>query len=123
MIEGAVNARREAVVTLFLQGPAGQTREVDAVIDTGFTGNLTLPLTIVRELELPATPRVRTTLADGRRVRFRAYTVTVLWDGRPRQISALQVNTTPLVGMALLEWHNLNIDVERGGRVAIQAKA
>ena len=121
MIEGAVSARREAVVTLFLQGPAGQTREVDAVIDTGFTGNLTLPLTIVRELGLPATPRVRTTLADGRRVRFNAYTVTVLWDGRPRRINAIEVNNVPLVGMALLEWHNLNIDVQRGGRVAIQA--
>lgn len=31
-------------------------------------------------------------------------------------------DTTPLVGMRMLERHNLNIDVEDGGRVIIQAK-
>lgn len=30
--------------------------------------------------------------------------------------------TTPLVGMRMLDRHNLNIDVEDGGRVVIQAK-
>ena len=41
MIEGFVNANLEAVVTLHLQDQAGRTREVDAVIDTGFNGYLT----------------------------------------------------------------------------------
>ncbi len=52
MIEGFVNARLEAVVTVTLQGPAGQTQEVDAVIDTGFNGYLNLPMTMA-DLELP----------------------------------------------------------------------
>ena len=43
MIEGVVNANLEAVVTLSLQDPSGRTREVEAVVDTGFNGYLTLP--------------------------------------------------------------------------------
>ena len=43
MIEGVVNARLEAVLSLSLLGPAGQAREVDVVVDTGFNGYLTLP--------------------------------------------------------------------------------
>ncbi len=43
MIEGFVNANLEAVITIPLRGPTGQTREIDAVIDTGFNGYLTLP--------------------------------------------------------------------------------
>ena len=31
-------------------------------------------------------------------------------------------DTTPLVGMLLLDRHNLNIDIEDGGQVLIQAK-
>ncbi|MYA49505.1 MAG: hypothetical protein F4047_05615 [Caldilineaceae bacterium SB0670_bin_27] len=52
MIEGVVNAAYEAVITLPLQGPAGQTQEVEAVVDTGFNRFLTLPPEVVNELEL-----------------------------------------------------------------------
>ena len=47
MIEGFVNANREAIVPLSLRGPEGQTREVNAVIDTGYSGALTLPPALV----------------------------------------------------------------------------
>ena len=52
MIEGTVNAAYEAVVSLPLRGPAGQARDVNAVVDTGFTRFLTLPPTMVAELGL-----------------------------------------------------------------------
>ena len=53
MIEGVVNAAYEAVIRLSLRGPLGQAREIDAVIDTGFNGFLTLPPVLVAELGLP----------------------------------------------------------------------
>ena len=122
MIEGFVNASLEAVVPLSLRGPRGQTREVDAVRDTGYSGSLTLPPSLVAELELPYVLTSRATLADDTEVGFSVYLVTALWDSRPRHIEADAVGSTPLVGMSLLDDHNLSIQVRNGGRVVIQAE-
>ena len=122
MIEGTVNTAYEAVVSLPLRGPAGQARDVDAVVDTGFTRFLTLPQTMVAELGLGYRGVSRVILADGSETTLEVYGVTVLWDGQPRVVVAYASDTTPLVGMSLLHRHNLNVDVEDGGRVWIQAK-
>ena len=53
---------------------------------------------------------------------FGVHYITVLWDGKPRDIEADATGSTPLVGMLLLDGHNLNIEVESGGRVVIQAR-
>ena len=121
MIEGTVNASREAVITLALHGPTGRTRDVDVVIDTGYNDTLMLPPTVVTELGLPLIDSDDATLADGSNASFDVCEVAVLWDGRLFQTDALVANSVPLIGMALLEWHNLNIDVIPGGQVAIQA--
>ena len=50
---GAVNAAHEAVRTLSLEGPARETRDIAAVIDTGFTGFLTVtPACVAIALDL-----------------------------------------------------------------------
>ena len=117
-----MNAAYEAVIPLSLQGPAGQARQVEAVIDTGFTGFLTLPPSLVAELGLVFKGTSEATLADGSAVSFDAYDATVFWEGDPRVVLIDEADTTPLVGMLLLNGHNLNMDVEDGGRVVIQAR-
>jgi len=52
MIRGAVNADREATIRLSVRGPSGQEREVDADIDTGFDGWLSLPPSLIADLGL-----------------------------------------------------------------------
>jgi predicted aspartyl protease len=52
MILGVVRDGREPVVRLVLIGAAGQTEEIEAVIDTGFTGELTLPSSVTALLGL-----------------------------------------------------------------------
>ena len=121
MIERVVNAAYEAIVTLTVQGPAGQSLEVDALIDTGFNRFLTLPPSLVAELGLPYVIGGRLTLADGSESSFNVYDVTVLWDGQPRDVYAYATESTPLLGMALLDNHDLSIQVREGGRVVIQA--
>ena len=123
MIEGGVNANLEAVVILPLQDSSGQTREVEAVVDTGFNGYLTLPPMMMEDLELPVVGDGEAVLADGSEAAFDVYGVTVLWDGQPMYVETGAVGVDPLVGMALLDGHNLNIDVENGGRVLIQVNA
>ena len=121
MIEGFVNANHEAVVPLSLLGPEGQTREVSAVIDTGYNGSLTLPPALVAELGLPYAFSSKATLADDREVGFRVHRVTALWAGGLRNIEADAVGSTPLVGMALLDAHSLYLEVADGGPVVIRA--
>ena len=120
MIEGVVNAAREAVVTLSLRGAAGRTLEVDAVVDTGFSRFLTLPPAMVAELRLGLTGVNRVILADGSEATLDVYGITVLWDGRTRDVVAYESDTTPLVGMSLLDGHSLYVEVSDGGRVEIQ---
>ncbi len=122
MIEGVVNAAYEAVVTLTILSPAGPTREVEAVVDTGFNGFLTLPTALITELRLPFASMGRATLADGSEITYDVYGVSVLWDGQPRYIEADAADTTPLVGMLLLDRHSLYVEVEDRGRVVIQPR-
>ena len=121
MIEGTVNAHLEAVVTLPIPGPTGQTREVDAVVDTGFNGYLVLPPTLVADLGLPVVGDGEAVLADGSEAAFDVYGVTTLWDGQERYVETGAVGVDPLVGMAMLDNHDLSIQVRNGGRVVIQA--
>ena len=121
MIEGVVNAAYEAVVSLSLQGAEGQPREIEAVVDTGYTGFLTLPPALVAELGLPFAYVGRAFLANDDEVEFDVQDVTVLWDGQPRQVRAAATGSTPLVGMMLLDGHDLHIQVRDGGSVVIQA--
>jgi len=52
MIGGVVTADLEATVEVIVVGAAGQEQPVRTVIDTGFSGFLTLPPTFVASLNL-----------------------------------------------------------------------
>ena len=118
-----VNSAYEPVVTLTVRGPSGRTGEIAAVVDTGFTGFLTVTPALAAELGLDFRGTSRATLADGSEVTLPAYGIAVLWDGRERYVEADAADATPLVGMRMLDRHNLNIEVGRGGRVVIEARA
>ena len=122
MIEGTVNDRYDAVVSLQIQGNDGRSLEIEAVVDTGYQGLLILPMAVVTELDLPFAGSGRGFLADSSPVRFPIHRATVHWDGEPRNIPADITGNTPLIGMRLLDGFRLIIDVEVGGDVIIQAK-
>ncbi len=52
MILGNVNANREAIVQLAVLGENQQNQGIKAVIDTGYTGFLTLPSAVITTLDL-----------------------------------------------------------------------
>ena len=119
MITGQVTVYREAVISLSVQGPEGQSREIDAVIDTGFNGFLTLPASLIQELGLVWRRRGRAMLADGSDSLFDIYEAIVTWDDRPRRIAVDEVNSDPLIGMSLLYGYELTVQVVDGGSVVI----
>ena len=53
MIEGTVNENYEATIRLTLRGTTGEEHDIEAIIDTGFTGHLTLPRALIDRLALP----------------------------------------------------------------------
>jgi len=110
MITGVVTAAREAVLQVHVQGPAGQTT-MEAVLDTGFTGFLTLPLAVVMMLGLPFAGTSRATLSDGSEVGLDVFEATVLWDGRHARALRAQLAATkcPSCGSAGLREDHLGL--------------
>ena len=65
MIVGIVSRDLEATVRLFVRGENGEELEIEAVIDTGFSGFLTLPSAFVTSLALTWRGREDALLGDG----------------------------------------------------------
>ncbi len=122
MIKGQVNDALEVLVRLVIQGSSGRTREIEAVVDTGFNGFLTLAPALATELGLPLIDRILALLADGSEVRLNVHGVLVDWDGERRYVKADATGSRPLVGMGLLRGHSLYAEMMEGGRVVIEAQ-
>lgn len=120
-MHGRVGAR-EAVLPLQVVGGSGARTEVEATVDTGFTGVLCLPPDLVRSLSLPLVGRGVAVLADGRAVETRVHRARVIWHGRERGARVLATEGGPLVGMSLLRGSRLTVDVVPGGEVMIEEK-
>ncbi|MGC9504151.1 clan AA aspartic protease [Baaleninema sp.] len=121
MMLGFVNENREAIVRIAVGGLDSPKQMVDAVIDTGFTGFLSLPLSTIRAINLPWSFRDYGTLADGSDVIFDMYLATVIWNGQSKIVDVAASESDPLVGMSLLYGCNVQIDVVEGGTVRIES--
>lgn len=122
MIIGVVNELSEARVRLNLYGPTGARREVLALVDTGYSGALMVPETLIAELGLLKRAAGRATLADGSQCRFETYGAIVEWEGSPRGVVVSAIGDDPLIGMKLLAGHRLTVEVEFGGKVQIELR-
>jgi clan AA aspartic protease len=123
MITGHVNADHEAVIPVVLLSPDQQQDAVEAVLDTGFNGYLTLSSQIIHRLSLPLVGNRRAMLGDGHVVVLDMYLGWVLWHGRTQEVLILQADGGPLIGMALLYGSRVTLDVKEEGKVTIQELA
>ncbi|MBT9149622.1 MAG: hypothetical protein DDT28_01057 [Dehalococcoidia bacterium] len=119
MITGKVTANREAVIELEVVGSNQRKEKVEAVIDTGFNGYLTLPSDLINSLKLQLVGNRRATLGDGNVVVLDVCLAKVLWYGQEREVLVLQADGGPLVGMSLLYGSRVMLEVVDNGDVTI----
>jgi clan AA aspartic protease len=120
MIPGVVNENLEATVHLQVRGPGGREHDIEAVIDTGFNGFLTVSPAPVRRLGLLRIGRSRVRLASGQEELLDLYEIEVLWDGQWRTVETDAAETDALVGMSLAYGYSVYVEVIEGGRVVIE---
>ncbi len=113
MIQGVVNARIEATIRIRLRASDGSELDVEAVIDSGFTGSLALPAAVIAAIGLAQQSGGRAVLADGSVRQLDIYAAEVEWDGSWRSVMVAAV------GMRLLAGHELRVVVVPGGVVEI----
>jgi clan AA aspartic protease len=119
MIVGIVRGR-EALIRLTIRGSRGPQQEIEAVVDSGYTGWLTLPPTAIAALNLRWQTFGRGILADGSVSTFDVYQAKVVWDDRLRRVFVDECDSTPLVGMALLRGYEYKMQVRARGKVTIK---
>jgi clan AA aspartic protease len=121
MIIGKITANREAIIELQVVGSNQKKEKVEAVIDTGFNGYLTLPNDLINYLNLQLAGSRHVTLGDGNVVVLDMYFAKVLWHGQEREVLALQADGGPLVGMSLLYGNRVMLEVVENGTVTIDS--
>lgn len=121
MMHGIVDQNCEATTRLVVGSADSQRQMIDAVIDTGFTGFLTLPLSVITNLNLRLYRPEAGTLGDGSTCIFDVYRGLVIWDGEFRRIDINASETAPLAGMSLLYGYRMQLDAIEGGTVTIQS--
>ena len=119
MIRGKVIVGRGPVVEMIVRAPNGAGLDVDAVVDTGFTGAMTLPHSLVTSLGLAFDSTTELALGDGTLHAFDVYVAEVFWDGRWRTVLASALGDEVLVGMRMLARHRFSMDAIPGGAVEI----
>ncbi|MCY7276434.1 MAG: clan AA aspartic protease [Phormidesmis sp. CAN_BIN44] len=121
MMQGFVNQSCEAIIRIAIGHGNASKQIVEAVIDTGFTGFLSLPLSTIELLGLPWIFRDVGTLGDGSEVIFEMYRAIVIWDGQIQVVDVAASEADPLVGMSLLYGFKLQIEAVEDGLVIIEA--
>jgi clan AA aspartic protease len=116
---GIVKANRDPVIGVRIRDIHGQEHDIEAVVDTGFNGFVTLPRVLISSLRLPWYGFNRATLADGSEQVIESYEAIILWNGSDVAVPVNELETMPLVGMSLLYGCRLTINVVDGGSVTI----
>jgi len=123
MIKGWVSsdgaAGLQAWTTIEVAGSDEIFGPTDVIVDTGFTGWLTLPGSVIEQMRLDLYGRRPAILANGETEILDLYFALVQWHGQVRPVMVHQAGGRPLIGMALLSGSLLIVDASEGGSVTI----
>jgi len=109
-----------ALMGVVFRNPSQPALSLEFVIDTGFTGDLTLPATAVAALGLPFVYNQAITLADDTDIEIPVHQATIVWQGSERFVHVLATGNRPLLGTALLIGCELLAQFSDNGLVTIE---
>ena len=111
-MNGHVDSAGRALVSISVKPSATAAAvEIEAWVDTGFTGELVLPQERIVALGLPLSAVVRVELGDGSETVLHAYTCLIEWFGQVKQIEVIaNTGQFPLLRVGLLRGHTLTVD-------------
>jgi len=118
-MEGTVSPELELTVRLTLVGVNNREEEIDAQIDTGFNGDLSLPKLLLDSLRWPYKHEQGVELGDASKTTVKIYREIVLWNHNPRLVSVVAAESTPFIGTAMLSGNELKVEFKRGGKISI----
>lgn len=98
---------------------AGPPLEVQAMVDTGFSGYLVLPENLIGEIGAAPGGFDEYQIGDGSYAEFTTYQGFVEWNGQELEAPILLADFMPVVGMSLLWGLRLTVEAWDGGRVFI----
>lgn len=124
MIRGRVERNAggglEPWLTISVADANGELHEIDVIVDTAFTGCLTLPEAVINRLALINLGDRSATLARGEVERFDYYAARMLWHGQFRRVEVFESIDQSLLGMELLEGCRVALYAQEGGDVIIE---
>src|SRR5437016_6160049 len=100
MMTGTVTSGREAILEITVRDGNSVDHTIRAVVDSGYTGFLSLPPSVIASLGLRIRGIGRGRLADDTPIQFDIHEGVVMWDGRPRTIRIASLDGGPLIGMS-----------------------
>ena len=112
-------APRVAITVANIQEP-DRFLNLEFLVDTGFTGYLTLPPESIGQLGLPKLGEVQVVLANGVESRFETYAGSASWLGQSRRVPIIENDSEPLLGMAFVWGSRLTVEGWDGGIVSIE---
>ncbi len=123
MIHGIVDSRFRPIIPIEIAIKGGQFRKINALLDTGFDGDIALPnqhYRLLRSSPLRAHP---TKLPGGSYADFHRCLTLVNFGGEIQRAIALDIGAEDepiaFIGTGLLRGYNISINVKPGGKVSI----
>ena len=110
----------EPWLTILVEDADGVPHRFDVIVDTGFTGCLTLPEAVISRLGLIRQGVQPATVASGEVDRFDYYEAKVRWHDEFRRVQVFESIDQSLLGTELLEGSRVTVNTWEGGDVIIE---
>ena len=120
MIRGRINERLEPLVEVSILDDHDIAHSFEFILDTGFSGHLTLPSDVIDRLGLSYSGQRAVAVADGFVHNVDVFTARVLWHEGWRPVFVIRLDSFPLLGMRSLLGCRLSMNVYAGGRVVVE---